>query len=120
MSLGDLCSPHKRTMFDKRALYYSHRDLAFFASKVDPAMAVRLCGVLQLEAFSAKRVRVTTPLPPLTLTQSICEQGDPSDSFYIIIDGICEVHVKGAKNPVATLAAGLSFGEMGIIRGTNR
>jgi CRP-like cAMP-binding protein len=41
----------------------------------------------------------------------ICE-GDPGDAFYVILEGICQVHIKGAF--ISDLTSGCSFGEKAL------
>jgi len=80
--------------------------LAFFKKKVDRLMGLSLLRVAEFEQ-----------LPPSAV---VCQQGGPSDSFYIILTGAVNVFVKGVPTPVACLPAGLSFGELGIIRNSPR
>lgn len=54
----------------------------------------------------------------------IIRQGDRADAFYILLQGEAEVVVHqmldGGRQQVATLSAGDSFGEEGILQGTSR
>ncbi|MEM9303192.1 MAG: cyclic nucleotide-binding domain-containing protein [Pseudomonadota bacterium] len=54
--------------------------------------------------------------------QSVVEQGEPGDYFYMIAQGECEVmrNVNGLAFPIATLEPGESFGEEALISGMPR
>ena len=43
----------------------------------------------------------------------IFNQGDKSGSYYIILEGVCQVEINGEKK--RTLTYGDSFGDLGII-----
>ena len=53
----------------------------------------------------------------------LCYQGEPSDSFYIIISGRMQVLItdaSGRSRPVAEMSQGESVGEMGVFTGEPR
>lgn len=52
--------------------------------------------------------------------QIICQENDPGDSFYIILNGSVEVFSQRAEKYIATLHAGEFFGEMSLLLGTPR
>lgn len=54
--------------------------------------------------------------------QSIINQGELADAFYVIVRGTCEVvrEENGQETALARLGAGDSFGEMGLLRHQRR
>ncbi|HLO49009.1 MAG TPA: cyclic nucleotide-binding domain-containing protein [Kamptonema sp.] len=52
--------------------------------------------------------------------QTICQENDPGDSFYIILSGVVEVLSQRADKYIATLHEGEFFGEMSLLLGTPR
>jgi PPM family protein phosphatase len=49
---------------------------------------------------------------------TLCGEGDPGDSIYILLEGECEVSRRGRR--LTTLKAPLQFGEIALVRGTPR
>ena len=48
--------------------------------------------------------------------EDIIKQGDPGTFFYVIEQGACDVYVNGKR--VASMSAGMSFGELGLMYST--
>ncbi len=100
----------------------------------------------EIQALAARRTRDTGPLEPApqfnaqripdnvldTAVESaeqyepgdiIIKQGDASDQFYIVVEGLVSVthtDVSGKRHLVAELTAGDYFGEIGLLEGTDR
>jgi CRP-like cAMP-binding protein len=47
--------------------------------------------------------------------EALVEQGEESDSVFVILAGEAEVRTEGAAEPVARLAPGAPFGEIGVL-----
>ncbi|CBN56566.1 MULTISPECIES: cyclic nucleotide-binding domain-containing protein [Kamptonema] len=52
--------------------------------------------------------------------QTICQENDPGDSFYIILSGTVEVLSQRADKYIATIHEGEFFGEISLLLGTPR
>jgi len=52
--------------------------------------------------------------------QIVCEEGEPGDSFYILLKGSVEIFSKRAEQYIATLNEGEFFGEMSVLMGIPR
>jgi len=52
--------------------------------------------------------------------QIVCQENDPGDSFYIILNGSVEVFSQRTEKYIATLHAGEFFGEMSLLLGMPR
>lgn len=50
----------------------------------------------------------------------ICQEGDPSEEFYIILSGAVEVFSEKNNQAIATLREGEFFGEISLLTGTPR
>ncbi len=54
----------------------------------------------------------------------VCRRGDPSDAFYVVLSGVLNVMVLGegmaTETHGGTLQKGDTFGELGLLYGTNR
>lgn len=50
--------------------------------------------------------------------ETICAEGDPGDSIFILLEGSCEVSRRGRR--LTMLDAPLQFGEIALVRGTPR
>lgn len=47
--------------------------------------------------------------------EALVEQGEDSDSVFVILEGEAEVTTRGAARPVARLGPGAPFGEIGVL-----
>ncbi len=100
----------------------------------------------EIEALAAARTRDTGPLEPVPLLnvknlpdnimetavesaeqykagEQIIRQGDPSERFYIILEGfvtVTHVDASGKEHIVGHLTAGDYFGEVGLLEGGGR
>ena len=83
--------------------------------KVDAMGRVPLfsrCSRKELEFLASRTDEVT-----LKANQTLIKQGNPSDTFYVLLDGDATVDVDGKARP--SLHAGDFFGEIGMLdRGT--
>jgi len=52
--------------------------------------------------------------------QIVCEEGEPGDSFYIILKGSVEIFSRRVEQYIATLNEGEFFGEMSLLMGIPR
>lgn len=52
--------------------------------------------------------------------QIVCEEGEPGDSFYIILQGTVEIFSRRVEQYIATLNEGEFFGEMSLLMGIPR
>jgi CRP-like cAMP-binding protein len=70
---------------------------------------------LKLMAFASDRVSFTSG-------ETIFQQGDPSDSAYVLLDGKADVRLGsgGSSFSVATLSKSAIVGEMGVLTGAAR
>jgi CRP-like cAMP-binding protein len=70
---------------------------------------------LKLIAFTSERLNFPEGA-------AIFRQGEPSDSAFVIVDGLAEVVLDTPKGPVtvAELGRNALVGEMGVITGSNR
>ena len=75
----------------------------------------RQCGEAELRQVIEKGYR-----KKLTIGETICREGDPGDSFYIILSGSVEVFVESIDKQVAVRRAGEFIGEMSLLMGTPR
>jgi CRP-like cAMP-binding protein len=54
------------------------------------------------------------------IDQVVCEEGEPGDSFYIILKGSVEIFSRRVEQYIATLNEGEFFGEMSLLMGIPR
>lgn len=52
--------------------------------------------------------------------QMVCEEGEPGDSFYILLKGSVEIFSRRVEQYIATLNEGEFFGEMSLLMGIPR
>jgi CRP/FNR family transcriptional regulator, cyclic AMP receptor protein len=80
-------------------------------SKVERLKAVPLfagCSKRELEFLSTRMDEVSLPAG-----KTLMVQGQPTDTFYVLLDGEVEVAVDG--RPVRRMTAGDFFGEIGML-----
>ena len=75
----------------------------------------RQCGEIEIRQVIEQGYR-----KKLTIGETICREGDPGDSFYIILSGSVEVFVESIDKQVAVRRAGEFIGEMSLLMGTPR
>ncbi|PSB17837.1 hypothetical protein C7B65_17425 [Phormidesmis priestleyi ULC007] len=73
------------------------------------------CGEIELRQVIEKGYRKKLPIG-----ETICREGDPGDSFYIILSGSVEVFIESIDKQVAVRRAGEFIGEMSLLMGTPR
>ena len=73
------------------------------------------CGEIELRQLIEKGYRKKLPIG-----ETICREGDPGDSFSIILSGSVEVFVESIGQQVAVRGAGEFIGEMSLLMGTPR
>lgn len=86
-----------------------------------PTVEEALQSLPLFEHFSPQeRARIAPFLQVATHApgETVCAEGDPGDSLYILLEGECAVTRRGRH--LTTLQAPLQFGEIALVRGTLR
>lgn len=73
------------------------------------------CTEVELFALIARGYR-----KHFDIGQVICQENDPSEEFYIILEGAVEIFSEKSNIPIATLGEGDFFGEISLLTGTPR
>ncbi len=81
------------------------RKISYFDQCSDPEL-------LQLIEYGYRQIYPTD--------QIVCEEGDPGESFYIILKGSVEIFSRRVEQYIATLNEGEFFGEMSLLMGIPR
>ena len=96
---------------------------AFKWAGVDVPYPIREVRMRNASACEREHLADTIQVVPFAAGETLCREGEPGDSFYIIRSGQVAVSLAGADGqpvPVAHLEAGAFFGEMSLLTGEAR
>ncbi|WFD35131.1 hypothetical protein MCUN1_001980 [Malassezia cuniculi] len=92
--------------YHRRSLYNQLLQHVPLLTHLSEAERLRVSDAIELETFEPGAV--------------VVKEGSEGNHFYVVVNGVAEVHKEGNNEPISTLVRGSYFGELALLNNTTR